>query len=438
MTHALDRHYSSLEKNLRLVEAGGFGALVVPNGNATTGVHRWFSIKESFSADLLETLLWYLGLQERRGLRVLDCFAGAGTTVVSAMEDGSARPGRIGRVGAIEQNPFLHLVVRAKAGAFSSDKAQLRRFRDDVAFGPLPGAVDELPELSAFHEPAYFPGERLRRLLGYRDVVRLAALVQPLEDAALVALAGCVEPISRLRKDGRALRYEKDKVVATDARAVYVRALDRVLRDLDGSSPVKATVVHGDGRQPDKAFRGQFDLVVFSPPYPNNIDYTEVYKLEAWFLGFYESQKDFRAQRLRTVRSHPSVKFAERSFASELGLADAFNGVVDPILDAVPSDRYEHQRQRMVRGYFDDMLRTLAGVRRRLAEGGTVAVVVGNSLHGHAGQTLLVAADVVIAELGRLVGLDPVAILVARRPVRRTVNQPRLRESVVLLRPSRA
>jgi DNA modification methylase len=42
--------------------------------------------------------------------------------------------------------------------------------------------------------------------------------------------------------------------------------------------------VHCHGESAD------FDLILTSPPYPNNIDYSEVYKLELWLLGFIDKQ----------------------------------------------------------------------------------------------------------------------------------------------------
>ena len=68
--------------------------------------------------------------------------------------------------------------------------------------------------------------------------------------------------------------------------------------------------------------------VPYSPPYLNCIDYTEVYKLELWLLELVKTQAEFRQVRLGTLRSHPSVKFAERD-----DLADVEADVVTVIND---------------------------------------------------------------------------------------------------------
>jgi hypothetical protein len=42
---------------------------------------------------------------------------------------------------------------------------------------------------------------------------------------------------------------------------------------------IDVEVVKGDGRRPDEVYKRHFDIILFSPPYLNNIDYTEVYKI---------------------------------------------------------------------------------------------------------------------------------------------------------------
>src|SRR4051794_16308479 len=73
-------------------------------------------------------------------------------------------------------------------------------------------------------------------------------------------------------------------------------------------NPVPVTVREGDGRTLLGAGLGHssVDLFVTSPPYPNNIDYSEVYKLELWVFGFVKSKSEFLQLRKSTLRSHPT------------------------------------------------------------------------------------------------------------------------------------
>src|SRR5205823_14898652 len=128
-------------------------------------------------------------------------------------------------------------------------------------------------------------------------------------DLARVCLGATVEPVSRLRRDGRALRYVPDKQ-RPDVILEFLRRAEQIDEDLQRPPlRVRGRIQLGDGRllAPRPPEEATMDVVVFSPPYPNNIDYTEVYKLEAWLLGFINSHEEFATQRLKTLYSHPSL-----------------------------------------------------------------------------------------------------------------------------------
>jgi hypothetical protein len=88
----------------------------------------------------------------------------------------------------------------------------------------------------------------------------------------------------------------------------------------------------------------------------------------------------------------------------------------------------------MLRGYALDMYLTLRSAKERVGEGGWVVYVVGNSVHGRGPEHLIIAADLMIAELASFAGLIVERLAVARHLRRRFVASPLLRESVVFLR----
>lgn len=428
----LDRHYSTLERRYDLRESPALGALVVPNGNAERPFHRWFHLKEGYSCDLLEHVLGQTELQDRAKLAILDPFVGGGTTLVSAADWAQSHPGRHVAAVGIERNPFLAFLSRSKTEAVRTT---------DVVIGRAPkisGRAEVLPQLSTFRNPEFFDPRQLQELLKLRRAILKEddSLARRLR---LLALVACVEPVSRLRRDGRTMRRASDKPYVRPRTALRER-LDRIRHDVASREPAGATVdltvYDGDGRKASEILHEDFkaDLVVCSPPYPNNIDYTEVYKLEAWFMGAYNSAEEFRRQRHQTLRSHPSVKFEPLPKLDDKELGKNLNRLVAPLVAALPMDRYRHGRERLIRGYVEDMAVTLKQCLARTMAGGWMAVIVGNSLHGTGDDSLLVAADVLIARAGELVGWDVARIDVGRRPGRRSAGEPRLRESMVLLR----
>jgi hypothetical protein len=441
----VEQHYATLENRWTVTDGvNEYGRLVVPFGNSEDAIHRWFHFKEAYSSQLLARVVKDLNLDSRRQLRILDCFAGGGTTLVSAVQMASDFPDGVLATG-IERNPFLYHLASTKARvAASAESGLISQINDDFAVVQSQFEVQlkrrhQVPELTTWQNDHYFPPRQRRRLLALHAAVKdLKSSMS--RDVLLLCAAAAVEPSSRLRRDGRTLRFAESKILC-DPWEEFSRRVEVVIEDLAANVPrknVRAAVHLGDGRKAAEYIDEdqQFDLIIFSPPYPNNIDYTEVYKTEAWYLGAYGSQEDFRNQRLSTVRSHPSVKYEDRYYYSESENAAEVERLLAPLLAAVPEDRYQSGREMIIRGYADDMLAVLQSARTVIANDGRLAFVVGNSVHGAPGSNFVIAADLIMARLAELSSWRVEEIRIARTLHRRRVTSPYLRESMVILRPS--
>jgi hypothetical protein len=143
-----------------------------------------------------------------------------------------------------------------------------------------------------------------------------------------------------------------------------------------------------------------------------------------------------KAQRQRTVRSHPSVRFSQEFSYLNSGFASDVQTLVDPIVSSVPiGDRYHEGRKEVITGYADDMLRVLVECRRVIRNNGRLVFVVGNSLHGSGNGKYVIAADVIMGRLAELCGWRVSEVKVARMLKRRTGESAFLRESLVVLEP---
>jgi hypothetical protein len=297
----------------------------------------------------------------------------------------------------------------------------------------------KLPPSVTLTNEEYFPGAHAN------DLIRIRMAIDTVSRGITrgifqVCLGASVEPSSLLRRDGRALRFERNRV-AQDPWSEFSANFQVVLQDLSGIAPSRAdiNVRRGDGRRPLSFARAsdRFDLIVFSPPYPNNIDYTEVYKVESWVLGYYKDVDDMRKQRMLTVRSHPSIKFRDVYSYEKLSTAEKFASIIDPVLEAVPDERrYRKGRQQVVKGYADDMLQVFRGCRRLATSNTRLIYIVGNSVHGNQQDPFIIAADIIMAAVAELSGWKVEEVRVARSLKRRGADSPFLRESVVSLRPA--
>jgi hypothetical protein len=275
---------------------------------------------------------------------------------------------------------------------------------------------------------------------------RAAAIHDPEGQLVRLAVAASAEAFGNYRKDGRMIRIlstaaERRSRRLTDPEAVLAQALDAIAEDLEWLRPLRntargrASVWIGDGRAGKNGTHWleneSVQLSVFSPPYLNHIDYTEVYKIELWLLGFIRSQVEMLELRRRTLRSHASIAVHEMNARLP---SEVFDSAAEAaLLLAADGSNWHAKAGPLVIAYLHDMQRTFETLTRKLRPGGRAVCVVGNSAHGRGGTRVVFAVDLWLAAIARAVGLHLERIWVAR-PLRRRTSSRYLRESAIVLR----
>jgi hypothetical protein len=337
----------------------------------------------------------------------------------------------------VESNPFLHLVAQSKLRALQAPPTDFESLVQRVAALAIDRRFSSpTPALSTFSREDYLQPAFLDELLHIKGAITHEAATGATSELAIdlaqVCLAAAIEPATMLRKDGRALRYEKAKDPIRPL-STFMQRAEAIVEDLPSRpSNISGSVDLGDTRKGAPA-ADPFDLILFSPPYPNNIDYTEVYKLELWLLGFVNTAAEFADQRRRTVRSHASLKFSDAPDLHPGVNRDDVDDLISPVVSAIPAaNRYASSRRRIVEQYLLDMYSSFLYLKQSLKRDGRLVYIVGNSLHGSPSSgSVLIASEVLLAALAERSGLVIDQIVVARVPSRRASKSPFLRESVV-------
>lgn len=408
---------------------------VKANGNCSLPIHRWFRFKEGFSGNLLEYVLTSFKWDSEK-LHLLDPFCGGGTSLVSSMilqEKGW----NISSTG-VEVNPFLCFVAKTKCNSMSYCPELLLKKGKQILEQKFDLKNYDIPALTTIQRSDVFPTQTLKKILEIRSKIEefgCKKTYYPL----LLGLAQSLEEVSGIRKDGRALRLTGE-IPDVDIEDVLYSHWKEIAEDINwlrekkNSANLTPSVIEGDGRTLKKISKNStFDLIFYSPPYLNNIDYTEVYKIELWMLKFITSYQDFRSLRLKTFRSHPSVKFPEvYSFIKDKRM-ELFNNEIKKLIAVIPKDKNYKWRVRLIFGYFDDIYVSLLSQKRILKKHGKIVIVVGNSLHGSGSETFIVATDLLITRIAFLLDLKVEGIIKARNLKRRRCNSNFLRESIIIL-----
>jgi hypothetical protein len=397
-------------------------------------IHRWFKFKEAFSSHLVSHLLVEYFPRPGKSVSFLDPFSGVGTSLLAAEETLRQLGAKRIVLRGTEINSYIRFVADTKLAWDCYNPAFIMRAGAASMNGLCPPKTPSRPTLSTMLNSRFIRGKDLDDLLVLRDKIRVVAGGRREQRPLLLGLAAATENVFNLRKDGRALRYlRRDKQVSVHEE-VEMR-WSEILEDLQLGRrrvPPDYQIKSGDGRRSDKLFPDRrFDVILFSPPYLNNIDYTEVYKIELWLLGFINSRDEMLSQRRRTFRSHPSCLFPEYEDAQAAEVANLLGPRFNRLLEY--ASRTARWRGRLFGEYFADMLRTLRGCSRILARDGLLFLIVGNSFHGNAGYPIPVATDLWTCKLAQAAGLKVESLLIGRQLARKHIDTPLLRESVIVM-----
>jgi DNA modification methylase len=374
--------------------------------------------------------------------RLCEPFLGSGTTAVTLAPRGISITG-------IEYNPFIRFVAATKAAIPLMSSRELEHTIVQLETELLPIEPRPVPELSTLHNTQYSDAQTIQLLLSAYQRIQDLDTTPAIRSALHLGLAATIEAVFHLRKDGRALRYVP-KPIVPPVRQALSRHWRTILVDVQAyeSSPLPLPrgtplfAVYGgsatnlqvlstaDGAKLRLAPH-TFDTMIYSPPYLNNFDYSEVYKLELWLLHFIKSYDTWKELRLGTIRSHHSLVFPEtqhlstdpRTQAIAMQLCAMGTSVCLP-------DKVRERVRRVINGYFDDMYLALCEQWRVLKPGGIVSYIVANSRHYY----LPVATDVILGEIARCIGFELLDLVVLRKRNGRTRQKLFLRESVVFVR----
>lgn len=393
------------------------GPLSTNQPSITLPFQRWFKFKEAFSPQLV---LDILGRQTAGTIRrCIDPFGGCGTTGLTCQFVG-VHP------VLVEVNPFIADLADAKLSTYDLDnltkdfvgvRAKARR-RERVDFGLLSEAPSTLCE-PGNGERWVFPRVVLERLLQYR--LAIEGVSDEINRRLLrVLLGSVVVGVSNVTVNGKGRKYrgswESQQSSSRDVDEAFHAAFLNAVGDITqfGKRATSSFELRRgtcleqiEGVEP-------CDLALFSPPYPNSFDYTDIYNLELWVLGYLRSREDNRNLRSATLRSHVQTA-GQYSYA--MAPSAMLRGVVDE-LAAAQSQLWDSRLPAMIGAYFEDMQRLLTSLRAVLRPGGRAFIVIGES--SYAG--IRVRAGHISAQIAREIGFR-VAHHTRLRTMRRSAQQ---------------
>ena len=398
-------------------------------GNKDKSAYSWYKYKEAFSAGLVE---YFLGNHTDRTFRkVLDPFAGIGTTLFAASSQGISADG-------IELLPIGQEIIQARLLAeremTSDDIATLERW---ITFHPWKECSERAPFSTIRITENAYPQETVDVIERYRGALqreneRMQAILR-------LALLCVLESISYTRKDGQYLRWDarsgkqrpgtkafnKGEILTFDA--AIIAKLKEILSDIRDIEPPLTLFPDKRTVKNIKLFKGSclevlpnletasYGAVVTSPPYCNRYDYTRTYALELAMLGLTQTE----VSNLRQAMLSCTVENRQKDLLKICPQWTPFIEAADQQKLLQTINAYlEHERAsgnlnntsipRMVRGYFSEMACVIGECARVLKPNARLFMV--NDNVRYAGVSISV--DTILSDIARSLGFEVEQILV--------------------------
>ncbi len=395
--------------------------------NKARPVYRWYKYKEAFSAALVEYL--FTKYQTTTG-RILDPFAGSGTTLFAASEWGI-------NVEGIELLPIGQQIIHARkilaAQLSSADFEILKQWSKNR---PWQNAKQkwQLPELRI--TKGAYPVATKYAMEKY--VTALQEEKEPVSTVLFFALLCVLESISYTRKDGQYLRWDYrsgrrstskpfDKGEILDFAQAISSKIAEMVNDLQPENHSLELFPFESQPGEIKLYCGSclnilptlasnvYDTVITSPPYCNRYDYTRTYALELALLGVDEKGLSELRQQMLSCTVENRAKDLQQMNPNWIPaiVATDQQDLLQTILKYLEAQKLARTLNnngipRMVRGYFYEMASVIWECSRVLKPGASLFMV--NDNVRYAGVSISV--DMILSDIAEKLGFRVEGILV--------------------------
>lgn len=423
--------YKELEQKFKVIypesENATYSSLLNYSDDLSRPRQRWYRYKEGFSLELVRNLINQYN-RNNEGT-ILDPFLGSGSTIIAANQLG------LNGVG-FEVNPFSYFLSKCKLRNYSSEtSAEFKKASEEVLMIKADREY-KLPALSISKN--VFNIEVENYLMNVKENILSGLYGSEVKDLLMLGWISSIEPLSNYRKAGNGLKkrkYVKPRVVTVnDAKNELNTLYANIFEDISNNSIIFNAQIFNDSclNSRDYIKDGSISGIIFSPPYANCFDYTEIYKLELWFGDFVNSYENLKKLRKKSLRSHLNGELSIEN-------VDTTN-MSETLLNLLASLRtkklWDKRIPSMLQLYYFDMFRVIDQSYAALEDNGFCSIIVGNSSYGG----VIFPADLILAEYAQKIGfkvdkieVDRYIITSSQQYESTKENGKYLRESVVCL-----
>lgn len=368
--------------------------------NVLAGRHGWLRLTPAYSVKVVESILG----NRRCRARVLDPFAGTGTTGLCAIQHGH-------NATMLEINPFLLWLGRAKTDRYSREVCEAARKAAQRALKLITArrvAPEPAPPLHNIER--WWPSSVLRFLQTLKAAINEVTASTGRERTLLqIAFCRTLIKLSNAAFNHQSMSFKDVSQIDmfVDGRSgplcqrIFWDDVQYVIDSASDNVPGNCRFVQGDAREVERCVRGRYDLVITSPPYANRISYIRELRPYMYWLGYLKEGRD--AAELDWASIGGTWGVATSRLLEWRPDGESYRpGYLDRILERIADEGNSNGRllANYVAKYFEDIWTHFRSSRRVLSRGAEVHYIVGNStFYGVLVPTERVYADM-LGELG--------------------------------------
>ncbi len=392
-------------------------------GNKNRPAYSWYKYKEAFSAGLVEYFQSkYVGCSQGK---LLDPFAGIGTSLFAASENGIHADG-------IELLPIgqelIHTRILLQKVLSSDATSTLERW---VSSQPWEGCQDRVPFSTIRITEGAYPSNTVDAIERYRG-----ALLQENENIQAIlrlTLLCVLESISYTRKDGQYLRWDARSgrmrpgtkpfnkgEILTFASAITTK-LNEIISFINSHQTPVSLFSKPHEKGDIRLFSGScleilptlesmsYKSIITSPPYCNRYDYTRTYALELAMLGLtHEEVCSLRQKMLSCTVENREKNLLEicpewETYIETTKNQKLLNSINTYLEYEKSSGRLNNNSiPRMVQGYFSEMACVIGECYRLLKPDSRLFMVNDNVRYAGIG----ISVDLILSDIARTLGFE--------------------------------
>jgi hypothetical protein len=408
--------------------------------------HDWYRFVLSFPAHLVRAYLEEFGKPTNQTV-VLDPFCGTGTTLVEAKLLGYHSVG-------IEANPFARFASSTKLDwNFSADSFLecSNAIANSVSQQFLLEGIgdDEISKTNGSdHKLKTLSSDQLKLIqensISPLPLHKILSLFEKINehkhsafyDHLLLALAKTlVFRVSNL-KFGPEVGLGKIRLNAPvlNPWLSEIQNIADDVRSVQNLKSPKSAIYLGDSRYVNEFLKPQsIDIVITSPPYPNEKDYTRTTRLESVILGFIKSKDELRRFKKNLVRSNTRGVYKDDNdhqwISGYRRITDIAQQIEKRRIELNKTSGFERLYARVAQLYFGGMAKHLKALQTVLKPGARLAYVVGDQASY---LRVMIRTGQLLAEIAENLGyhVDRIDLFRTRFA---TATGEQLREEVLIL-----